>query len=85
MPYPHTQVVPTKGIPHFLSYQEDELNVGSLPGFKPTKGFKTALHSLGASSASLRIHLATSMGPLLKCQNLLRFTHHFLALQITEL
>lgn len=47
MTYPHTQVVHTKGIPHILSYQEDELNVGSLLGFKPTKGCKTALQFKG--------------------------------------
>lgn len=56
--YPHTHVIHTKGITHF-SFQGDDLNVGSLLVFKPTKGFKAAFHRLGASSASLRIHLAT--------------------------
>lgn len=69
---------------HIFSYQGDELYVGSLLVFKRTKGFKTALHTLGVSSAFLRIHPATSMGALLKFQNLQQFTHHFPALKITK-
>lgn len=55
--------------PHIFSYHEDELNVGSLLVFKPTK---MALHGLGASSASIGVHPAMLMRALLKFQNLLR-------------
>lgn len=67
-----------------LIKKEDEPNVESLLVFEATEGFKTALHSLGAASASLRSHLATSTGALLKFPNLLRCTHHFLGPQITK-